>query len=94
MSVLKKGDVFGEMSLVGNLPRRITVRAVTHVDIYSLSKKKYGQSTASLSGYETLTCFPGPKKDLENSSIVVGSKWISILTNKKKYKNVRNIMED
>ena len=35
---LKNGQIFGEVSLVGNIPRRITVKAITHVDIFSLSK--------------------------------------------------------
>ena len=36
--VLGSGDIFGEVSLVVNLPRAVTVRARTPVDIFVLSK--------------------------------------------------------
>ena len=39
LATLIEGDIFGEISLVSSIPRRVTVRAKTHVDIFTLSKE-------------------------------------------------------
>ncbi len=36
-TILQSGDIFGEINLVRNLPRRVSVRAQTHVDVLALS---------------------------------------------------------
>ena len=38
-SLLGPGDIFGEVSIVCSVPRRVTVRARTHVDLFTLSKE-------------------------------------------------------
>lgn len=38
LDVMKTGSIFGEVSLIVSLPRRVSVRARTHVDIFTLSK--------------------------------------------------------
>jgi len=39
VNVLKKGDFFGEMSLIDNQARSATVRALSDITLYSLSHK-------------------------------------------------------
>jgi CRP-like cAMP-binding protein len=48
VNILKDGDFFGEMSLIGNEPRSATVRALSEVTIYSsLSHSDLEQSLSS-----------------------------------------------
>lgn len=39
--IMYAGDIFGEVNLVCSLPRRVTIRAKTHVDLFSLSKADF-----------------------------------------------------
>lgn len=50
-TILREGSIFGEVSLVCNVPRRVTVRARTHVDLLTLSKIDLDQA---LHHYPTL----------------------------------------
>ena len=39
MDIMKEGQIFGEVSLIANIPRRVTARARTHVDVLCLTKE-------------------------------------------------------
>jgi CRP-like cAMP-binding protein len=39
IDVMRAGQIFGEVSLIANMPRRVTARARNHVDLLCLSKE-------------------------------------------------------
>jgi hypothetical protein len=51
VNILKRGDFFGEMSLIDNKPRSTSVRAFSDVALYSLTHEDL-KSTLSDEGYD------------------------------------------
>jgi ATP-binding cassette subfamily B protein len=48
LAVLREGDYFGEMALLYDMPRSATIRAITPVRLYSLSKQDFNQLLAPI----------------------------------------------
>jgi CRP-like cAMP-binding protein len=58
LNVLREGDHFGEIALLFDVPRMATIRALTPIQLYSLSKEDFGV---------LLQAVPGLREVLEQS---------------------------